>query len=101
MPASRSSYPVLRTDTAKNAGSAVSVTTSSTALVANNPSRISVTITNDHATQAVYVSFGGTAVANTGLRLLPVGGTFTTAAYSGAINAISVGGTSTVLVVEF
>lgn len=85
---------------AKNAGAAVSVLTSSTALVAANPNRREVTVCNDHATQVVYLSLGGTAVANQGIRLNAAGGSYTTNAYTGAIAAISVGGTSPVTVTE-
>ena len=88
------------TDTVVNAGDAVDVTTDSTSVVAANGNRIELTLQNDHASQVVYLSLGGTAVANKGIRLNPGGGSYTTSAYTGAINAISVGGTSAVLITE-
>lgn len=91
----------VKTDTAATGTGAVSVTTSNTAIVAANRNRVEVQLQNDHATQAVYLSLGGTAVANTGFRLLPAAAnTFRTSAYTGAISGISVGGTSVVLVTE-
>jgi hypothetical protein len=82
-----------RSDIAKTSGS-VSVATSSTVVAADNPGRASITITNDHASQVVYLAFATTpgtnptAVANSGARL-PAGSTFTTQAYTGPIAGIS------------
>jgi hypothetical protein len=84
-----------------SAQTVVSVLSTDTALVAANANRVELTITNDHATQVVYLSFGTTAAtANNCMRLNAAGGSYTTRSYTGAIRAISVGGTSAVLVLE-
>lgn len=98
---------------------AVTVATSSTALLANNPDRVGGRLQNDHATQVVYIQLATastqpqsgvtqpvptapTAVANKGFRLLPVGAnSFDLAGYTGPVAAISVGGSSEVLVTEW
>lgn len=89
-----------QTDTAVTPTAAVSVLITDTAVVAANPSRIELTICNDHATQVVYLALGATAVASQGIRLNGAGGSYTTTAYTGAVRAISVGGTSVVTVTE-
>lgn len=89
---------------AKTCG-AVSVTTSSTAILAANTSRRSVTIVNDGSNVvylAVTTSFGTapTAVANSGVRLNASGGSWYQEDFSGAVAGIAVGGTSVVTVLE-
>lgn len=79
-----------QTDTAKNTQGAVSVGTSSGVLVPANGDRVELTICNDHATQILYLSLGGTAVASQGIRLGP-GQFYTTNAYTGAVSAIASG----------
>lgn len=86
--------------TATNAG--VSVATSSTAVLAKNTARSHVLIVND-STNVVYLALGATAVANKGIRLNASGGSYEINdqnLFIGAINAIAVGGTSVVTVVE-
>jgi hypothetical protein len=99
--ATRQAAPAIQTDTATNPGSAVSVGTASTALVAANPARVEITICNDHATNIVYLSLGSVAaVASQGIRLNAAGGSYTTAAYTGAVTAIASGATTVVTVTE-
>jgi hypothetical protein len=72
-------------DTARTPNTSVTVlNASSTAVVPANPRRISVTITNDGA-NVVYLSLGGTAALNSGIRV-NAGGSFKTSAFTGAIN---------------
>jgi hypothetical protein len=87
------------TDTAKTSQGAVSVGTSSGVLVPANGDRVELTICNDHATQVVYLSLGGTAVANQGIRLGP-GQFYTTNAYTGAVSAIATGAATGVTFAE-
>jgi hypothetical protein len=83
-------------DSAKTQASFATVGAASGAVVAANPSRIEVTIVNDHATQIVYLSLGGTAVVGSGIRLNAAGGSYTTNAYTGAINGIATGASTNV-----
>lgn len=86
---------------------AVSVATSSTAIVPVNLGRNEITIVNDHATQVVYLQFATvettapTAVASQGIRLNAAGGSWSSNVYRGAVAGISVGGASVVTVAEF
>lgn len=91
---------VLQTDVAINSGSAATVGTTEGALVSANTNRRSITITNDNGLNTVYLSLGGTAVANSGVRLNTAGGSYTTLTYTGAIRAISTGASTNVLIVE-
>lgn len=84
-----------------NQGTAVSIGASNVAAVAANPNRSRIILQNDHATQVIYLSFGGTAVANVGLRLNAAGGSLTLDGYSGAISAIATGASTPLLVTEF
>jgi hypothetical protein len=61
---------------------------------------VEVTICNDHATQVVYLALGATAVANQGIRLSAAGGSYTTSAFTGAINAIATGAGTVVTFAE-
>jgi hypothetical protein len=88
--------PEHNSDTAATPASSATIGTSSANVVPANPSRVEVTICNDHATQVAYLSLGGTAVASTGIRLNAAGGSYTTRGFTGAINAIATGA-STVL----
>lgn len=90
---------VTQSDTAKNGGDAVSVTTSTTAVVAANPRRVEVTLVNDGA-NVIYLGLGQAAVANKGIRLAASGGSYTTSAFNGAINAIAVTGTTVLCFTE-
>lgn len=81
---------------------AVSVTTSNTAIVSSNVGRQYLVIVNDGA-NPVYLSLGGTAVANSGIRLNAQGGSIELTQdnlFTGAISGIAVGGTSVVTVFE-
>lgn len=92
-------------DSAKTSG-AVTVGTSSTAVAARNQGRQEITVVNDHATQVVYLALettagaGATAVASSGIRLNPAGGSWTSRVYRGAVAGISVGGSSVCTVAE-
>lgn len=78
---------------------AVSVTLVSTFLMGANANRRLFELVNTSSTSSVWVAFGATAVANTGIFLLP-GATYYQA-YSGAANAIAVGGTVVLALVEW
>lgn len=85
---------------AKEAGTFVTVGAASVQIVASNGGRSEVTICNDHATQVLYLSLGGTAVVGSGIRVNAAGGSYTTNAYSGAINGIASGAATNVCVSE-
>lgn len=87
-------------DSARQPGTSVSVGEESKSLVAANINRREVIICNDHASQVVYLSLGGTAAANKGIRLSPNGGSYRTAEYRGAITAFATGASTTVTVTE-
>jgi hypothetical protein len=95
-------YP--RRDRAKTSGSAT-VGTTSAVIVADNPNRLQLTITNDHATQIVYLAFATssaspTAVSGSGVRLSAAGGQFTTNSYTGPVAAIASGAGTGVTITE-
>lgn len=96
----RNNDPVAQSDVAAQPGTSVSVGTSSTEVVAANGARVAVVIGNDHATQVLYLSLGGTAVANEGIRVNAAGGQVTITSYTGAINGIATGASTTALVAE-
>lgn len=97
----RNTQPVRQTDVASEPGTAVSVGTTSTVIAAANPDRVEITITNDHATQILYLKLAGAAAeANKGIRVNAAGGSYTTNAYTGEIRGIASGATTPVLVVE-
>lgn len=77
-----------RLDTPANAGSGVSVATTSTVVAASNLNRLEIIIVNDSDT-VIYLRLGTSAVLNSGIRLNAGGGSFTTDKYTGQINAIS------------
>lgn len=82
--------------------SAVSVTTSTTAIATSNVGRQYLIIVNDGA-YPVYLGLGASAVASTGIRLNANGGSYEINQdnlFVGAINGIAVGGTSVVTVFE-
>ncbi len=79
---------------------AVVVGGASVTVAAANPSRVEITITNDHAANIRYLCLGDTATVNSGIRLNAAGGNYTTRAYSGVINAIATGAGTGVLVSE-
>lgn len=87
-------------DTATTPNAAVSVGTEDKEIVAANPARVEITICNDHATNVVYLSLGGTAVVNRGIRLNPAGGSYTTNAYTGEIRGIATGAATPATVSE-
>lgn len=75
---------------AKNSGSDASVTSTPSTIVPANPARALLILNNKDATLNVWLSFGGTAAVNSGLRLAP-GATFTITAFTGAVSAIASG----------
>lgn len=88
-------------DTASEPGTAVTVGGTTTSLVAANNVRAEITICNDHATQLVYLKLGTAAAElNKGIRINAAGGSYTTSAYRGAIQAIASGATTVVTVTE-
>lgn len=74
---------------------AVSVGGTSTALLAINPNRRHAVIVNDDASVVLYIALGAAAVAGSGIRLNPGGGSYlidSTNLWTGAINGITAGG---------
>lgn len=98
--ADRNSQPVVQSDTAKTPTSSATIGGTSAAVVPANAQRVEVTICNDHATQIAYLALGATAVLNQGIRLAPAGGSYTTQAFTGAINAIATGATTVLTFAE-
>lgn len=110
MSGSRTVQPIRQSDTAFASG-AVSVLTTSTVVAVNNPARAEINVVND-GVNVVYLAFATanasdgtptapTAVANSGIRLNPAGGSWSSTAYSGPVAAIAVTGTTAVTVAEF
>jgi len=91
---------IIRKAIADEPGKAVSVGASTTEVAADNPDRAEITVQNDHATQIVYLALGAAAVANEGIRLNAAGGSWTSQAFTGAVNAIATGAATGVLVTE-
>lgn len=92
---------IAQSDTAKNPGSAIALTTAtSTVAAAQNLQRVEITLCNDNATAVVYLALGPTAAVNSGIRLNAAGGSYTTSAYKGVISAIQSSGAGTVLTVS-
>jgi hypothetical protein len=92
-----------KADTAKTSDN-VTVTTSTTAIVAANSNRHELILTND-GTNVVYLALATslsapTAVANKGIRLNPGGGCYQTDSFTGAVAGIASGGSSVVCVTE-
>lgn len=92
----RTSYTIEQSDTAKTPHGSVTIGTSSAQVVPANSARVGVYICNDHATNTLYLSLGGTAVANQGIRLNAAGGTAFIQEYSGVINGIASGASTVV-----
>jgi hypothetical protein len=84
---------------------AVSVGSSDTTALALNTNRKSALFVND-SDETIYLSIGGTAVMNTGIRLNPNGGSYEMTQENGnlstaIIKAICTSGSKTLLVTEF
>lgn len=83
--------------------SKVTAGTSSGVLVAANANRRTIVVTNTHATQRVTLNFGGTAVLDTGITIMP-NGSYNMGVddyFSGDINVIASGATTVLSVAEF
>lgn len=100
MPGQTAMNALIRKGIADEPGKAVSVGAASAEVAAANADRAEITVQNDHATQVVYLKLGATAVANQGIRLNAAGGSWTSQAYTGAVNAIATGAATPVLVTE-
>lgn len=88
-------------DAAFEPGTSVSVGAASAVVAAANPRRVEITITNDHASNILYLRLGAsTALVNTGIRVNAAGGSYTTRAYTGEIRGIASGASTTTLVTE-
>lgn len=87
-----------RTDTAKEPGATASIGTSTAQLVAANPNRVAIYISNGHATQVAWVSLGSAAaVANEGIKIPPgEGGPVKIDEFTGPIQIIASGATTPV-----
>jgi hypothetical protein len=94
-------YP--HVDVAKTSG-AVTVNTTTTALLAANPSRVELTIVNLDGTNPVYLVLSTVAgvapTATTNGLKLPAGGSWTTTSYTGAVAAIATTAACSVNVTE-
>lgn len=79
----------------------VSIGTSSTQVLAANSNRKLLILVND-SDENIYVSLGGTATLNNGIRLNANGGSFVldNPIYKGVVNAISSSGSKTLAGVE-
>lgn len=79
----------------------VDVALATTPVVVQNDGRREITIVNDGA-NTVYLSLGtGAAVAGVGVRLNATGGTWSSNAWDGAVQAIALVGVTHVTVAEF
>ena len=86
------------------AHSAVSVGSSTTAIIAANSARRYLLLVND-SDEVIYVKLGAAAVANQGIRINASGGTLELSPlngnlYRGAVNGICASGSKTMLVTE-
>lgn len=90
---------VRATDTQTTANDSVSVGTSSATVAAANPDRICLWVSNDHATQVLYLSLGATAVASKGIRV-SAGQTVAIREFTGAVYGIASGASTGVCVAE-
>lgn len=79
---------------------AVTVGTTAVQVLAANGARVDAFICNDHASQVVYLSLGGTAEANKGIRVNAAGGMVRIGSFTGAISGIASGASTTVTVAE-
>lgn len=96
-PSNSGAYKVAPTNSNK------SVLTSSTEILAANANRKYVCLVNS-GSFPVYLGIGATAVADKGVYIAPLGGSYEMISgeslYLGAINGISVGGASNVTIIE-
>lgn len=77
----------------------VTVGTASAQAVAANASRAYLLLVND-GDEAIYVSLGGAAALNAGIRLNASGGSYETSTWRGAVQAICTSGNKKLLVTE-
>lgn len=77
-------------------GQATIPTSVSTQVMASNSGRLEMTIVNVSDT-VVYLALGAAAQANRGIRLNANGGSYSTGAYTGAVNAFHSGGADKIL----
>lgn len=89
-------------DQAFNTHSASSISGTASTPVAANLGRQQLMLQNDHASQIIYLSLGGTAELNKGIRLNAAGGSLTleNGNYRGAVSAIATGASTTLLITE-
>lgn len=86
-------------DTAKKPAGAVKAKTESQTLIAANPGRVAVYITND-GEKTVYLAFGATAVKDEGIRLLKGDPPLYVDTYTGTISVVTAEGESVTTYVE-
>lgn len=91
--------PLLQSDSAK-APTFATIGAASGVVVAANTTRVGVYITNDHATQVLYLGFGAAAVVGSGIRVNAAGGQVYIPNFTGAINGIATGAATNVCVQE-
>lgn len=100
MPYGRSTTSTQQANTARTTQATVAVGAASVSLAVANIDRVALVVCNDHATQIVYLSLGGTAVVGQGIRLNAAGGSHVIDYYTGAVNAIATGAGTGVSVAE-
>ncbi len=92
---------LIRQDTAEEPGTVKGIGVTSTPVVARREDRIELTLINDSDTPIYLRLAAAGAALNSGIRLNPNGGAYTTAHYYGPISAIHGGtGTKNLLVTE-
>jgi hypothetical protein len=85
---------------ANQPGTSVTVGTSSSTVLAAYPARREAFITNDHASNILYLKYGSPAVAGQGIRVNPNGGTHRVTSYTGIVSGIASGAGTGVPVAE-
>ncbi len=91
---------LMRSDAAETPNDSATIGATSGVVVPANDNRVAAYVCNDHATNIVYLSLGGTAVANEGIRLNAAGGAVVIYHYSGVITAIASGADTNVIFSE-
>lgn len=88
------------TNAATTPHSSATVGATASTVVSANDNRVRLILGNDHATQVIYLSLGGTAEANKGIRLNAAGGQVNLEGYTGAVSAIATGAGTGLLITE-
>ncbi len=84
-------------------GSGFTLGTTATQLLPANANRLQATFVNTHNSNRIFLNYGTTATANTGITLMPNGGSYeinATNPYKGIISAVASGAGTTLTVQE-